>query len=163
MKTLILVRHTKSDWGYEFLKDIDRPLNERGYRDAYQQSKWIKDNLAVPKIIVSSPAIRAISTALIFARTLNYDEQKILIKHGIYDATTDDFLSNIHSLSNDIDSAMIFGHNPTITNLTNLISKDKFFDNIPTSGIIILKFEIDKWNLVGENTAINTEYKFVKD
>jgi phosphohistidine phosphatase len=163
MKTLILVRHAKSDWGYEFLKDIDRPLNERGYRDAYQQSNWFADSFDAPQIIVSSPAIRAISTALIFARTLNYDEQKILIKHGIYDATTDDFLSNIHSLSNDIDSAMFFGHNPTITNLANLISKDKFFDNIPTCGIIILKFEIDKWNLVGENTAISTEYKFVKD
>jgi phosphohistidine phosphatase len=162
MKTLILVRHAKSDWGYEFLKDIDRPLNERGYRDAYQQSKWFLDRFEAPQIIVSSPAIRAISTALIFARTLKYNEQKILIKHGIYDTTTDDFLSNIYSLSNDIDSAMFFGHNPTITNLANLISKDKFFDNIPTCGIVIFKFEIDRWNLVGENTAISTEYKFVK-
>lgn len=162
MKTLILVRHAKSDWGYEFLNDIDRPLNERGYRDAYSQSKWYKDNWIMPEIIISSPAIRAISTALIFARTLKYDEQKIIIRHGIYDATTDNFLDNIHQLSEDINVAMFFGHNPTITNLFNLLSENIFIDNIPTCGIMKLEFDVNNWKLIGEQKARKTEYKFLK-
>ncbi|GIV27749.1 MAG: phosphohistidine phosphatase SixA [Bacteroidia bacterium] len=162
MKHLILVRHGKSDWGYEFLNDIDRPLNERGYRDAYYQSKWAKENLPTPQVFVSSPAIRAISTALIFARTLNYDEQNILIRHGIYDATTDDFLNNIHQLSENIQTAIFFGHNPTITNLFNLLSNDVFIDNIPTCGIVHLSFEVSEWKRIGEVKATKSETKFVK-
>ncbi|MCX7728886.1 MAG: histidine phosphatase family protein [Bacteroidia bacterium] len=162
MKTLILIRHAKSDWGYDFLKDIDRPLNERGFRDAYMQSKWYKDNYPLPQSIYTSPAIRAISTALIFARTLQYDEQKIVIRHGIYEATTDNFLSNIQSLSDHIETAMFFGHNPTITNLFNLLSNDVFIDNIPTCGIMKLEFNIPSWKEVGQAKAGKTEYKFVR-
>ncbi|GAB4200216.1 MAG: phosphohistidine phosphatase SixA [Bacteroidia bacterium] len=162
MKTLILVRHAKSDWGYEFLNDIDRPLNERGYRDAYTQSKWYKENFPYPQLILSSPAIRAISTALIFARTLKYNEEKIIVRHGIYDATTDDFMNNIHLLPNDVDTAMFFGHNPTITNLFNWLSNDIFIDNIPTCGIIKLEFETVQWRDIQEKSAARIQHKFPK-
>lgn len=162
MKTLILVRHAKSDWGYEFLKDIDRPLNERGYRDAYTQSKWYAEKYNVPDILVSSPAVRAISTALIFARQLKYDEQKILIRHGIYESNVENFLSMIRNLPDDFQSAMVFGHNPTITNVANEIANDFYVDNIPTCGIIVLSFNTDDWKKVGEIKADKVEYKFVK-
>ncbi len=162
MKTIILIRHGKSDWGYEFLNDIDRPLNERGYRETYQQSKWAKDNLPAPQLIISSPAIRAISTALIFARTLHYNEQNILIRHGIYDATTDDFLNNIHLLPTSIQTVLFFGHNPTITNLSNLLNSQSFIDNIPTSGIVRLDFNTNDWTKIGELKSSQFAYKFVK-
>jgi len=162
MKTLLLIRHAKSDWKYEFLNDIDRPLNERGFRDAYTQSKWLASQPYQFQLMISSPAIRAISTALIFARNLNYNEQDIQIKHGIYDATTDDFLNNIHSLPDTIDTALFFGHNPTITNLFNLLSRDISIDNIPTCGITILKFDVDQWKKIGEVHSSKTEYKFPK-
>lgn len=162
MKILVLIRHAKSDWGYEFLKDIDRPLNERGYRDAYTQSKWYKEHFPIPDLILSSPAIRAISTALIFARTLQYNEQQIRIQHGIYEASTDDFLQNIQQLPDTIDTAMFFGHNPTITSLFNLLSTDIFIDNIPTCGIMKLEFDAKYWKEIKEKTALKAEYKFVK-
>lgn len=162
MKTLVLVRHAKSDWGYEFLKDIDRPLNERGYRDAYAQSQWYKNNYSFPDIIISSPAIRAVSTALIFSRMLEYNEQNIHIMHGIYEAVTDDFLDNIHKLSNEINIAMFVGHNPVLTHLFNLLSHDIYIDNIPTCGIVKLEFNIEHWKEVGNQKSISCEYKFVK-
>lgn len=162
MKTLILIRHAKSDWGYEFLKDIDRPLNERGYRDAYQLSKWYVQHFLKPQLILSSPAIRAISTALIFARTLEYNEENIQIKHGIYDATTDDFLNLIHQLPDSIDTAMFFGHNPTITNLSNALCPDFFIDNIPTCSIIKLNFDTSQWMMIGKVQAYQIEHKFSK-
>lgn len=162
MKTLVLVRHAKSDWGYDFLKDIDRSLNERGYRDAYYQSKWYAEHNEQAQLIVSSPAIRAISTALIFARQLKYDEQKISIQHGIYAATMDEFLNTIHKLSDDIDYAMFFGHNPTITNVCNFLSTDFYIDNIPTCGIVRLEFTTASWQAIGSTKATKTDYKFVK-
>lgn len=162
MKTLVLIRHAKSDWGYEFLKDIDRPLNERGYRDAYHLSKWYAQHFPAPSLIISSPAIRAISTALIFARTLAYNETNILIQHGIYDATTDDFLHNIHQLPQNVDIAMFFGHNPTITHLSNLLNDSMFFDNIPTCGIVKLNFDTHDWKKLGQLKAIQVEHKFLK-
>ncbi len=162
MKILVLVRHAKSDWGYEFLNDIDRPLNERGYRDAYQLSKWYAEHYTSPDRMITSPAIRAISTALIFSRTLKYNEQDILIRHGIYNSTTDDFLSVTHSVSNDIKSVMIFGHNPIITSISNLLNKNFYVDNIPTCGIIILEFNTDRWEKIGQIKANKIEHQFVK-
>jgi phosphohistidine phosphatase len=70
MKKLFLVRHAKSDWTYEGLPDIDRPLNERGYRDAHIMSKHLSSKKHVPDGIIASPAIRTINTALIFSRNL---------------------------------------------------------------------------------------------
>ncbi len=160
MKTLILVRHAKSDWGYDFLNDIDRPLNERGYRDAYHLSKWYKETYPTPQLIISSPATRAISTAFIFARALHYNEQNIIIKHGIYEATTNDFLNNICSLPNEIDIAMFFGHNPTITNLCNSLNKNFYIDNIPTCGIIKMEFNTNEWKILSQLKAHKVEHKF---
>ena len=70
MKTLYLARHAKSDWGNEVLKDIDRPLNNRGYSDAYIQSVKFSTDQKHPDLIISSPAVRAFTTAGIFSRTL---------------------------------------------------------------------------------------------
>lgn len=162
MKTLILIRHAKSDWGYDFLQDIDRPLNERGYRDAYQLSKWYKNNFPYPQLIISSPAIRAISTALIFSRALSYNEENIVIKKDIYYTSVNAFIANIHTLPNNIDIAMFFGHNPVITDLCNTITKDFFIDNIPTCGIVKLEFNLNDWKLVGEAKADKVEHKFAK-
>ena len=69
MKTLYLIRHAKSEQNFAGLADIDRPLNERGYVDASKMSLMLKEKKLIPNAIISSPAVRAISTALIFART----------------------------------------------------------------------------------------------
>ena len=95
MKTLYLVRHAKSDWGNENLKDIDRPLNQRGYNDAYLLSKQFAKEQTHPELIITSSATRAYSTCAIFARALNYKESTILLVPQIYEAPVDSILLSI--------------------------------------------------------------------
>ncbi len=161
MKTLYLIRHAKSEWANENLKDIDRPLNARGYNDAYKMSNWLKQNNIVPELIISSAAIRAISTALIFSRNLKYDDSKICITNNLYESGYKNYLDLIHSVNNNTKSIMIFAHNPSITELSNYLTK-AFTDNIPTCGMVGLKIENDKWEDFNFQTATLFLYEFPK-
>ncbi len=144
MKTIYLVRHAKSDWGYDGLKDIDRPLNERGYQSVYFLPKEFLKKAKTPDLIVSSSAIRAMSTALIFARSLNYPENKIVINPNIYEAHELTLREIIENLSDEYSSVMLFGHNPGFTNAINTLS-DSFIDNLPTCGLVSIEFKEKQW------------------
>jgi phosphohistidine phosphatase len=123
MKTLYLIRHAKSDWAIEHLSDIDRPLNSRGYADTQKMSLVIKEKNIFPDYVISSPAIRAISTALIFCRNLNYDPKKILINKNLYDTSVKDYMNCISKIDNKHNVVFLFGHNPIITNTANALTK----------------------------------------
>ena len=94
-RLLFLVRHAKSDSAHEALSDIDRPLNERGYREAPLMAARIAKLGHAPDRIVSSPAIRALTTALIFGRQLEHDAAKIALEPKLYEAPTSAFLAVI--------------------------------------------------------------------
>jgi phosphohistidine phosphatase len=163
MKQLIFVRHAKSDWGNEWLKDIDRPLNDRGYGDAYSQSQWFLAHQIVPDVIISSTATRAFNTALIFARTLNFNMANFLIEKDIYEGSVETLLSVIKNQSNQAKSIMLFGHNPAFTNICNELSDNLFFDNVPTCGIVSFNFDIAKWTeLTNKKGSLNFQ-QFPKD
>lgn len=147
MKTLFLVRHAKSEWANESLSDIDRPLNARGYKDAHFMSGQMKKNKLIPEQIITSPAIRATSTALIFARNLDYDYATIQIKKMLYETSVKEYLSVISETENSKNSLMLFAHNPTLTLLANSLTKP-FTENIPTCGIVGIQFKIKDWNEV---------------
>lgn len=151
MKELILVRHAKSDWANESVKDIDRHLNDRGYADAYQLSQWYKSEFSLPDLMVSSPATRAMNTAYIFARTFRMPEAQIMVHGDLYESTLQEYLKVISGIDKKISRLMMFGHNPAITNLTNELNKDLMFENVPTCGIIKIGFPYDSWKEVVEN------------
>jgi phosphohistidine phosphatase len=132
MKKLFLVRHAKSDWNNPTLKDIERHLNERGYANANQMSQEFK---VTPDIIITSPAIRAISTALIFARNLNYNANNITIKQELYDTSVKDYLSVVHSADDKFKTVMLFAHNPTISDFANSLMKSHSIE-MPTCAIV---------------------------
>ncbi len=144
MKTLYLIRHAKSDWSIEHLTDIDRPLNERGYNDAQKMSSVLKEKAIVPDLIISSPAIRAISTALIFCRSLNYDPKKILINKFLYDTSVKDYLACISKTDNKHQIIFLFGHNPTITNTANTLTAS-VTEEMSTCCIAGIKSEQKEW------------------
>lgn len=141
MKKLFLVRHAKSDWNNSEIKDIERPLNDRGYNNANQMSRQFKE---VPELIISSPAIRAISTALIFAENLKYDPNTITIKKELYETSVKDYLSIIHSLGDQYQSVMIFAHNPTIGEFAGSLVKSLPME-MPTCSIAGIRFETNQW------------------
>lgn len=163
MKTLVLVRHAKSDWGGEGLKDIDRPLNERGYDDAYRLSEWFFKNHHVPQKFISSDATRAFSTAAIFARNLAYPANDILIDPQIYESTSEILKKVIANIDNSFDYVALFGHNPGITNLVNDLTQELFFDNIPTCGIVCLEFDVKDWKDIATKKAKKVFNQFPKE
>jgi phosphohistidine phosphatase len=163
MKKLIVVRHAKSDWGTEFLKDIDRPLNNRGYTDAYFMSDWFFKYKPVPDMILSSTASRALNTALIFARTMSFNMKNFALNNNLYESTPQTILDIVKSSSDEHSSLMIFCHNPGITHLCNDLMKDVFIDNVPTCGIVGIKFSVDDWKQISNVQSELDFYQFPKN
>jgi phosphohistidine phosphatase len=144
MKRLSLVRHAKSDWGNELLEDIDRPLNARGYKDARVMAELLKAKGLRPDAFVSSTAIRASSTALIFSRCFELQDNQILLTPHLYDADEKTFLDIVKGLKEEWKNVFIFGHNGTITDVANRLGNLKI-DNIPTCGVVVLESSAENW------------------
>ena len=161
MKTLYLVRHAKSSWDNKELKDIDRPLNERGYRDAHSMSAFLLENNYIPELIVTSPAIRAMTTAIIFSRVLNVPPDRVAIKDGIYEASIGKFLSVIEEFSENYNTIMVCGHNSTITQVANNLSADSI-ENIPTSGSVGIVFNINSWKDIKDSKGKRLFFRYPK-
>ena len=162
MKTLTIVRHAKSDWGNENVEDLHRPLNERGYADARIISTEIHKKIQTPDYWLTSPAVRAYSTALIFAHIFKCDTEKIMINKKIY-ATSVKYLKQIiNSIPDNFNHAILFGHNPELTNFFNEIS-DAFADNIPTCGTLHLTSGVKKWKDFLSEPLKNDFYLYPKE
>lgn len=153
MKKLFVVRHAKSSWKIADLADVDRPLKGRGIRDAYSTAEWLVNQGDIPDLIISSPATRALHTALIFARRLNIPFSEVDIREEIYEAHLNVLTQMISEIDDQYDSAMIFGHNPTITNLVNYCI-EHHIDYVPTTGVACLKFDISSWKQVNQNAEL---------
>lgn len=162
MKTLYLVRHAKSDWGKEPLADIDRHLNNRGYGDAHKMSKLMKEKKLIPDLIITSPAIRAISTALIFCRNLQLNPAEIKIEPSLYETTTKQYLHVISQTDNQYKQIMIFGHNPTITNCANSLT-NSFTEEMPTCAIVGITNKCSDWKSFINEAGEPMLYDFPKN
>lgn len=162
MKTLYIVRHAKSDKEYDKLEDIDRPLNSRGYTDAHAMAAKLNDNMKKPELIISSPAVRALSTALIFSRKFKYDPKKIILEEKLYETDYNEYMEVINQANDSFDSIMIFGHNSTITALVNTLT-NPFTENVPTCGVTAIAFNVNHWNEVIKNKGKLVLYDFPKN
>lgn len=161
MKSIYFVRHAKSSWSDMSLRDIDRPLNKRGLRDAPFMGTVLKGKGVVPHAIISSPANRAFTTARFFAQNLDFPEQKIKIEPRIYEAMTRDVLEVVTNLSEEYRLVLIFGHNPTFTSLANLFSEE-YIVNLPTCGLFRVDANIDSWSQFSDSTGKLTELQYPK-
>lgn len=141
MKTLFLIRHAKSDWTNPELKDIERYLNERGYSNANMMAAKFNHK---PDLIISSPAIRAISTALIFARHINYNPNTIVIKQELYESSVNDYLSVINAIDNNFNTVLLFAHNPTISDVVQHLTQALPME-MPTCAIAGISFDVTDW------------------
>lgn len=154
MKQLFLIRHAKSDWTNPELKDIERFLNERGYANANMMAA--KFNYK-PDLIITSPAIRAMSTALIFARNIKYNANNICIKPELYESSVKDYLSVINSIDNSHDTVLLFAHNPTISDVAQHLTQALPME-MPTCAIAGIKFDVTDWKKVKEGELFLFDY-----
>ncbi|MGQ0828838.1 MAG: SixA phosphatase family protein [Bacteroidota bacterium] len=161
MKTLYLVRHAKSDHDGHLI-DIDRPLNMRGYRDAYNMSFLMKEKQLLPNLIISSPAIRALTTALIFCRTFKSEPNDILLYSSLYETRVQDYIDVITQSDDQYKSIMLFAHNPTITDLANTLTS-YFTQNIPTCGIVGITNNCLQWKNFTKTPGELTFHDFPKN
>lgn len=146
MKIITLVRHGKSSWEFD-VSDRERPLKKRGVNDAKLVSELFKKKGLIPELIVSSPANRALSTCRIFINQLEFDDKLLQIKEELYDFGGHQVIDFLKNLSEDYNNVMIFGHNHAFTSICNIFG-DHYIDNLPTSGLMTIEFDVDRWNAI---------------
>jgi phosphohistidine phosphatase len=145
LKTLLLIRHAKSSWDDAGLSDFERPLNDRGKKDAPTMADRLYERGIKIDAFVSSPARRARKTAEQFAKKYKKEKDELVLKTELYMATDEAFNSVVEKLNDDFDCVAIFSHNPGITDFANNLT-DARTDNIPTCGIFAVSIEAKKWN-----------------
>lgn len=145
MKTLYLVRHAKSSWKEIDLSDKERPLNKRGKQDAPVIGKLLKKMKVKSDLIISSPAVRAFTTAKLIAKEIEYPKFKIKLLDNIYMADSAELSVEMSKADDKCESIMLFGHNPGITDFLNTLCKESI-DNMPTCSVACIQFEINSWS-----------------
>lgn len=145
MKTIILVRHAKSSWDDFSLNDEDRPLTDRGKKNAPDMAKRLHKKKIPIDAILSSPAKRAKSTAEYFAKEYDIPKKKIILIPELYMASSETFVKTIRDAPKKADSIALFSHNEGITQFANSLSEARV-DNMPTCSVFAVKADIDNWN-----------------
>lgn len=144
MKTLVLVRHGKSSWDHPELKDYHRPLIQRGVNNAFSIAAELINLGIQPDLIVSSPAVRALDTAIIIATNMAYPLDKIATDATIYEASIYELLEVISQINDQYETVFLFGHNPGFTELVNKLQTEMIF-NLPTCGTVGIELAINTW------------------
>lgn len=143
-RRLLLLRHAKSNWDDPSLRDIDRPLNERGQRDAPRMGKLLREKDICPEVIISSDATRAMTTARLVARELDYPADDIRQNHALYLASPGAMLNVLETTAANDRDVMLVAHNPGLTDLANRLS-DARIDNVPTCGVFVIESDTENW------------------
>ena len=145
MKTLLLIRHAKSSWDDASISDFDRPLNDRGKKDAPLMAERLYERGIKIDAFITSPAKRAKRTAEQFAKRYKKETEDLILKTELYLAGDDTFYSVVEKLNDDFDCVAVFSHNPGITDFANSLT-DAHIDNIPTCGIFAVSIDAKKWS-----------------
>jgi len=161
MKTLFLLRHAKSSWSDPEHKDFERPLANRGLSDVEVMAQRFVDRGRPVECIVASPAVRAKTTAILFANAVGFPQDDIVANPELYFAGAAMFLKAVGLTDEDYSSTMFVGHNPAITEFANdMCGAD--IDNIPTCGLVELQLSIDLWSEIAYNSADLMGFDFPK-
>jgi phosphohistidine phosphatase len=160
MKTLFLIRHAKSSWDDTALPDKDRPLNDRGKRDAPKMGKRLARRDVKPDLILSSPAMRALTTAEIIAKKLDYKRKDIVVDDRLYAGEADDLLNVIHKLGDKRERVILVGHNPELTELAHRLSSE--ITHMPTCAVAAFTFDAKSWSNIGKAKPVKVALDYPK-
>lgn len=145
MKTLLIIRHAKSNWDATALNDFDRSLNERGKKDAPIMAQRLLDKKMIIDAFVSSPAKRAKKTAELFCTTYRKDINDIIFVSALYHPTPETIFTVVEQLDNKLSNVAIFSHNDGITEFANKLAENFVIDNLPTCSVCAVEIKIDNW------------------
>jgi phosphohistidine phosphatase len=161
MKTLYLCRHAKSAWSDPRQDDFDRPLNERGLRNAPFMARVFHERGEPIDLIVTSPANRAITTARAFANAIALPVDRFIQDRSIHLASRQTLLHLVNRLPESADRVMLFGHNPGFTDLLDHLS-DAGVDNLPTCGLARIDLHVKHWQEVMKNCGTMVWFDYPK-
>lgn len=152
-RLLTLVRHAKSDRGDATLPDFERPLNARGERDAPGMARRTLEAGLVPDLIISSPAVRALTTAKAFARVFGYPPERILHDNRVYEAPASRLLELVQAHAGRARHVMLFGHNPGISEFAARLVGDPDLRDQPTCALVSLAVPAGGWRRLSWGSA----------
>ena len=161
-KELFLVRHAKSSWDDPTISDHDRPLNERGLRNAPDMGRRLSDREVSPFTLISSTAQRARTTARIIADSLGWLEERVVLDRALYHASATELQEYIGGLNDAHTSVMLFGHNPGMTSLVSHLF-GLTIENLPTCGVVYLQFSTESWAEASRSMPCEATIDFPKN
>lgn len=162
MKTIYIVRHAKSSWEYQGIKDMDRPLKKRGINDAYLVSAILKEKIPKPDAFITSSAIRALSTAVVFCNNFGFPLSNLKINRSLYNFSDGYLVKTIKALDDEFDSAIVFSHDHGINDFVNKFGSESIA-HVPTCGVIGIQFDNNHWKSIKKGTTVLKEFpKFHK-
>ena len=161
VRRLFIIRHAKSSWDYQGLDDIDRPLADRGIRNAGEMAERLVAENLVPQLLLSSPASRALNTALIMSRIWGIRPENLQIHDSLYDAFISEIEEVVSTAPANVENLAIFGHNPSFTSYANKFL-DIPLDNLPTAGVVIVTLESENWGKIGRKLVKDTYVDYPK-
>lgn len=158
MKKLLLIRHAKAAHDLNYV-DFERPLKSSGIKDAEFMAGRLLSEKIVPQQLVTSPALRTVSTADIFAQYLSLAKPKEDLR--VYDASRLTLLEVINSFDNKKDFIGLVGHNPTMEQIINHLTGNTV--DFPTCAIALIEFDLDDWAAVSAQTGTLKWYSIPKE
>jgi phosphohistidine phosphatase len=150
VKRLLILRHAKSSWADSSMSEWQRPLNERGVRDAPRAGAWLRERALVPDVIITSDAVRARTTAEAVADAAGYLHE-IMIEPSLYHAKPNDVLEVLRGVRTEADTVLVVGHNPGLEELVQQVTGEHH--DLPTAALVQIALEIDEWSAVSENAG----------
>jgi len=157
MKTLVLVRHAKSAWDAPGLDDHERPLAERGLRDAPEMGRRLAERGLVPGIIRSSTAIRARTTAKLLAQALGVGADRVELDERLYGAMPEEILEVVREFDDAADTAMVVAHDPGLSDLAFALSGT--IEHMPTCAVAEFTFDVGSWTEAVEADPVETRFE----
>ena len=159
MKKLFIIRHAKSDWDNPALDDYDRPLNKRGETSAPFMGKVLAEKGIKPDLIISSPALRAMTTAQLIAKEVGY-EKIITPNQYIYEAYVTALQEIVQYIYDDNDTVFLVGHNPGVSALAYMLCDLK--ESLPTSAVVEINFDCNSWMEASKENSKLISYEYPK-
>jgi phosphohistidine phosphatase len=159
MRRLVLLRHAKSSWSNPSMSDWERPLNERGRRDAPVIAHRMRANSIRVNLVVCSDAVRTRETLDLFLPILGNEEEVVLEKR-IYEADLQSLLSVTQGLPDKHETVLLIGHNPGLSLLTLYYTGELV--EMPTCAYVVIEFEIDSWIGLSRDMGILCSFEYPK-
>jgi len=143
MKQLLILRHAKSSWNDASLDDWQRPLNDRGRRDAPRVGEWLRNHSRQPEVIITSDAVRARTTAEAVVKAAGYSIE-VMIEPSLYHATTQAVLDVLNDVREGVQTVLIVGHNPGLEDLVRQLTGE--YHPLTTAALLDLDVPIGRWS-----------------